>query len=89
MLSHVEPGTSFCCARSNRSSRPRCFPEGYRYLILRDNLDAIFRDRMSSSIRQTQGRSAEARWRLALVTIVRCAENLSDREAADAVRQGR
>ncbi|GHO49048.1 transposase [Ktedonospora formicarum] len=33
-----------------------------------------------------EGQPAEATWRLALVTIMQFAENLSDRQAADAVR---
>jgi transposase len=34
----------------------------------------------------TQGRPAEAPWRLALITVLQCAEGLTDRQAADAVR---
>jgi transposase len=34
----------------------------------------------------THGQPAEAPWRLALVTVFQCMENLTDRQAADAVR---
>ena len=62
------------------------FPKGHRYLTLRDNLGTIFSDEMFAGLFPTNGRPAEAPWRLALVTVVQHAEGLSDREAADAVR---
>lgn len=62
------------------------FPKGHRYLTLRDNLGTIFTDEMFKDLFPKMGRPAEAPWRLALVTIIQHAEGLSDRQAADAVR---
>lgn len=62
------------------------FPKGHRYLTLRDNLGTIFDDDLFAGLFPANGRPAEAPWRLALVTVVQHAEGLSDREAADAVR---
>ena len=62
------------------------FPKGHRYLTLRAELGTIFTDEMFADLFPATGRPAEAPWRLALVTIVQFAEGLSDRDAADAVR---
>lgn len=62
------------------------FPKGHRYLTLRDELGTIFTDNMFADLFPKVGQPAEAPWRLALVLIVQHAEGLSDREAADAVR---
>jgi transposase len=62
------------------------FPKGHRYLRLRDELGTIYEDARFASLFPTQGRPAEAPWRLALVTVLQFAEGLSDRQAADAVR---
>lgn len=62
------------------------FPKGHRYLTLRDELGTIFTNDMFADLFPKVGQPAEAPWRLALVLIVQYAEGLSDREAADAVR---
>jgi transposase len=62
------------------------FPGGNPYVQMRDELDATFDDAQFGSLFPARGRPAEAPWRLALVTIFQFAENLSDRQAADAVR---
>ncbi len=62
------------------------FPKGHPYLALRDELGAIFEDRAFAELFSPRGRSAIAPARLALVTILPCAEGLSDIQAADAVR---
>jgi transposase len=54
------------------------FPEGNRYLLLRDADVADLCPR--------RGQPALPPWRLALVTLVQYRENLSDRQAAEAVR---
>jgi len=53
---------------------------------MRDELDTIFVDEQFAKLFPTRGKPGEAPWRLALVTIMQFAENLSDRQAADAVR---
>ena len=62
------------------------FPRGHRWVRLRDTLGTIYDDETFASLFSPRGRPAEAPWRLALVTVLQCAEGLTDRQAADAVR---
>ena len=62
------------------------FPEGNPYLTLRDKLGTIFVDEDFSNLYPERGQPAWSPWRLALVTIMQFRENLSDRQAAEAVR---
>lgn len=62
------------------------FPKGHQYLRLRDELGTIYEDARFAALFPAQGRPAEAPWRLALVTVLQFAEGLTDRQAADAVR---
>ncbi|MAU11454.1 MAG: IS5/IS1182 family transposase [Anaerolineaceae bacterium] len=62
------------------------FQGGNRYVQLRDRLGTIFQDEDFSDLYPNVGCTGIAPWRLALVTLMQFAENLSDREAADAVR---
>jgi transposase len=62
------------------------FPNGNRYLQVADALATLFTDEAFLALFPTQGQPAHPPWRLALVTILPCAEGLSDRQAANAVR---
>lgn len=63
------------------------FPKGNNYLTLRDELGVIYEDEEFASLfGSPRGRPAESPGCLALVTVLQFAENLSDRQAADAVR---
>src|SRR5919106_418349 len=62
------------------------FPKGNLYLTLRDKLGSIFQDEDFAGLFPPDGQPALPPWRLALVTILQFGENLSDRQAADAVR---
>lgn len=62
------------------------FPRGNTYMKMRDELGEIFSDEEFAGLFPQRGQPAMAPWRLALVTVVQFAENLSDRQAADAVR---
>jgi transposase len=62
------------------------FPKGTLYLLLRDELGPIYDDPSFADLFSARGQPAEAPWRLALVTVVQFAENLPDRQAAEAVR---
>lgn len=62
------------------------FPTGTAYTRMRDHLEAIYRDEDFAHLFPVRGQPAEAPWRLALITIFQFAEDLSDRQAADAVR---
>ena len=61
-------------------------PKGHPYLMLRDELGVIFEDEDFVSLFPKRGQPAASPWRLALVTILQFRENLSDRQAAEAVR---
>lgn len=62
------------------------FPKGNIYMQIRDTLGSIFNDEEFVDLFPANGQSAYAPWRLALVCIMQFMENLSDRQAADAVR---
>lgn len=62
------------------------FKKGNPYLTLHDELGPIFQDSDFAEQFSNVGQSALPPWRLALVTIMQFRENLSDRQAAEAVR---
>ncbi len=62
------------------------FPNGNVYLQLRDELGTIYDDTLFASVYPRDGQPAASPWRVALVTVLQFAENLPDRQAADAVR---
>jgi transposase len=62
------------------------FPKGNPYLRLRDELGPIFRDEDFAELYPRRGQPALSPWRLALATVMQFVENLSDRQAADAIR---
>ena len=62
------------------------FPSGNPYMTLRDALGSIFQDEDFLDLFPANGQPALPPWRLALVTIMQFRENLSDRQAAEAVR---
>jgi transposase len=53
---------------------------------MRDELGPIFADERFRKLYSQLGQTAEAPWRLALVTLMQFAENLTDRQRANAVR---
>lgn len=62
------------------------FPKGNRYLLLRDTFADLFSGNDFQALLHVEGRPAVDPARLALITILQFAENLSDEEAANAVR---
>ena len=62
------------------------FPRGNIYMQLADHLGTLYHDAQFTGLFPTRGQPAEAPGRLALVTVLQCAEGLSDRQAAEAVR---
>ena len=62
------------------------FPKPSRYMRMRDALGPLFHDDDFADLFPRRGRPVVAPWRLALVTVMQFAENLTDRQAADAVR---
>ncbi len=72
-------------AETSRVARA-AYPKGNIYLQLRDVLGRIYHDEDFAALFPKDGQPAQAPWRLALVTVMQFRENLSDRQAADAVR---
>lgn len=62
------------------------FPNGNRYMQMRDELGSIYTDEMFADLYPRDGQPAVRPWRLALVAVMQFTENLTDRQAADAVR---
>lgn len=62
------------------------FPSGNVYMTLREEIGTIFQDEQFQRLYPQRGQPAEAPWRLALVTLMQFREDLTDRQAADAVR---
>lgn len=64
----------------------RAFRKGNIYMQMRDVLGTFFTDDQFADLYPADGQPAYAPWRLALVSVMQFAENLTDRQAADAVR---
>src|SRR5690606_29970139 len=64
----------------------RAFRKGNVYMQMRDALGTFFTDDQFADLYPADGQPAYAPWRLALVSVMQFAENLTDRQAADAVR---
>jgi transposase len=62
------------------------FPKGTVVTRLRDEFSIIYQDDDFGGLYPSQGQPALTPWRLALVTVFQFLENISDRQAADAVR---
>jgi transposase len=62
------------------------FPKATTVMTLRDTFGSIYVDEDFSDHFPNTGQPAYAPWRLALVTVFQFLENLTDRQAADAVR---
>jgi len=72
-------------AETARVSRA-AFPKGTLVTRLRDEFSALYQDEDFRRFYPARGQPALAPWRLALVTVFQFLEQLSDRQAADAVR---
>src|SRR5215831_3179884 len=73
------PDETTCVARA-------AFPHSTRVMQMRDHLGAIYHQSAFETLYPQRGKPAEAPWRLALITVMQFAEDLSDRAAANAVR---
>jgi transposase len=61
-------------------------PDGNVFMKMRDELGPIFKDEEFAALYPSTGQPAESPARLALITVMQFMENLTDRQAADAVR---
>ena len=62
------------------------FKKGHRYVLLRDTFGDLFSTDDLRALFHVEGRPAIDPARLALITVIQFAENLSDERMADAVR---
>ncbi|GAA5504534.1 IS5 family transposase ISAcma45 [Deinococcus xinjiangensis] len=62
------------------------FPKGSPFIRLRDELGIFLTDSDFSALYPHRGQPAAAPWRLMLISVMQFVENLTDRQAADAVR---
>jgi len=62
-------------------------PKGTLATRLRDALGELYQDAQFALLYPVSGQPAYAPWRLALVTVLQYSENLTDRQAANAVRE--
>jgi transposase len=69
-----------------RIARAAC-PKGTLAMRLRERLGSIFEDEQFRALYPRRGQGAQAPWQLALVTLLQFVDGLTDRQAADAVRE--
>jgi transposase len=62
------------------------FPKGNLYMQMRDEFEGIYTDNQFADLYPADGQPSIAPWRLALVIVMQFVENLSDCQAAEAVR---
>src|SRR6266851_3337841 len=71
---------------TRRIAQAAC-PKGTLAMRLRDALGALYEDEQCVALYPEEGQPAYAPWRLAVVTVLQYTENLTDRQAANAVRE--
>jgi transposase len=69
-----------------RVARAAC-AKGTLAMRLRDALGEVYQDEQFAALYPVEGQPAYAPWRLAVVTVLQYTENLTDRQAANAVRE--
>src|SRR5438067_10559767 len=69
-----------------RIARAAC-PKGTLAMRLRDALAELYQDEHFAALYPVKGQPAYDPWRLAVVTVLQYVEGLTDRQAADAVRE--
>jgi transposase len=80
------PQNGFVVPEQTQRVARAAFPNGSLCMRIRDELGSIFSDEQFSELFPRRGQPALAPACLALVTLFQFVENLSDRQAADAVR---
>ena len=71
---------------TRRIAQAAC-PKGTLAMRLRDVLGEVYTDEQFATLYPVEGQPAYAPWRLAVVTVLQFTENLTDRQAANAVRE--
>jgi transposase len=82
----LKPQKSYSVPQDTAEVIHAIFPEGNLYIQMYDAFGTLFQDDDFSTLFPQDGQPAESPFRLMLVLILQFLENLSDRQAADAVR---
>lgn len=82
----LRPNASMEIPEDTKQTAKAAFPNGSLYLILRDKIGSLFEDEEFMELYPSLGQPAESPARLALITVIQFLENLTDRQAANAVR---
>lgn len=82
----LKPTTSIEIPELTATIARAAFPQGNVYMTMRNELGVLYADEPFAPFFSSTGQPAVVPWRLALVSILQFAENLTDRQAADAVR---
>jgi transposase len=82
----LRPQTPPTVPEETRRVARAAFPKGTLCLRIADALGPVYQDSQFAALFSRRGQPAEAPGRLALAVVLQFVENLSDREAADAVR---
>ncbi|MDV2997303.1 MAG: IS5 family transposase ISAcma45 [Chroococcidiopsis sp. SAG 2025] len=81
----LQPQTSPVPEQTVRVARA-AFPKGNLYITMRDEIGTLYNDRDFETLFPTHGQPAFSPWRLVLICVMQFMEELSDRQAAEAVR---
>jgi transposase len=82
----LRPQNPLAAPEETRRIARAAFPKGTLCLRIADALGPVYQDGQFTALFPRLGQPAEAPGRLALAVVLQFVENLSDREAADAVR---
>ena len=82
----LKPQTISLIPQQTTDVAKAAFPNGNVYMKMRDELGTIYDDEQFVDLYPKRGQPAYAPWQLALVTVMQNSFNLTDRQAADAVR---
>ena len=82
----LQPQVSYMVPEETARVARAIFPTGNIYMRLYDTFGPLFQDRAFAALFPRDGQPAEAPGRVVLVLVLQFAEDLTDRQAADAVR---
>jgi transposase len=82
----LQPQNAFAIPEETARVARAAYPHANTISKMRDALGSIYQDQSFAHLFPHNGRPVEAPWRLALITVMQFMEELTDREAAEAVR---
>lgn len=82
----LKPNPNYEIPIETRQIAHASFPKGNTFMKMRDEMGTIFTDEEFADLYPDLGQPAISPWQLALITVMQYAENLTDRQAAEAVR---